>query len=329
LTARTTNQAEIKKSIVLFVPHEGKGIRLDRFLVSKLSVNDGPSRAELQRWIGSGGVTVDGVVKKAADKLREGACVCVEPAEMPATQALAEAGIDFEVVYVDEAIVVVDKPPGLVVHPACGHWSGTLVNGLLARGVFDPSHGDSDRIRPGIVHRLDKGTSGLMVVARHGRAREHLEAQFASHSIEREYMAICMGSVTAATFDTLHGRHPQSRVKFSSKVTTGKRAITHVHPLESFASGEATLVACRLETGRTHQIRVHLADNQRPIVGDDLYGKVPKHPLLREVAESLGRPALHARLLGFVHPTTGSQVRFESSPPADFQAALARLRAVS
>jgi len=322
------NQAEAKKSIVLFVPREGKGTRLDRFLASKLSVDDGPSRAELQRWIGSGGVTVDGVVKKAADKLREGARVCIEPAAPPATQALAEAGIDFEIVYIDEAIVVVDKPPGLVVHPACGHWSGTLVNGLLARGVFNSPDCDPqcDRTRPGIVHRLDKGTSGLMVVARHSRAREHLKAQFASHAIEREYIAICTGRVTAATFNTLHGRHPQSRVKFSSKVTIGKRAITHVRPLESFALGAATLVACRLETGRTHQIRVHLAENQTPILGDDLYGKMPKPPVLREIAESLGRPALHARLLGFVHPTTGAKVRFDSSPPADFQAALAVLQ---
>jgi 23S rRNA pseudouridine1911/1915/1917 synthase len=187
---------------------------------------------------------------------------------------------------------------------------------------------DLDRSRPGIVHRLDKGTSGLMVVARHPRAREHLKAQFAEHSIEREYVAICVGDVAKQTFATLHGRHPTDRLRFSSKVKTGKRAVTHVDPLESFGGGLATFVACRLETGRTHQIRVHLADNKTPILGDELYGKPPKHPVLREAAVALGHPALHARVLGFVHPITNKRIRFEAEPPADFQVALTALRAI-
>jgi len=315
---------------VLVVPREGGGARLDRFLASTLSLMDGgPSRSELKRWIGRGGVTVDGVVKKAADKLREGARIRVEPEPPPPTEALAEAGIEFETIYMDDAIIVVDKPPGLVVHPARGHRSGTLVNGLLACGVFDlPDGEEEDRSRPGIVHRLDKGTSGLMVIAREPHAREHLKGQFANHSIEREYVAICVGDVKKKTFDTFYGRHPRDRVKFSSNVTTGKRAVTHTRPLESFASGAATLVACRLETGRTHQIRVHLSESRTPILGDDVYGKTPKHPVLREAAETLARPALHARLLGFVHPTTGDEIRFESDPPADFQLALTTLRAI-
>jgi 23S rRNA pseudouridine1911/1915/1917 synthase len=351
-------------TIVLVVPREAAGARLDRFLASTLSaMEDGPSRSELQRWIEHGGVTVDGVVKKASEKLREGARIAVEPEIPPPTEALAEEGIEFDVIYIDDAVIVLNKPAGLVVHPARGNRTGTLVNGLLARGVFDPPDGDEDiderpsvsvraptavvpypqippqqlppsappdldRSRPGIVHRLDKGTSGLMVVARHPRAREHLKAQFASHTIDREYVAICLGKVVKQTFDTLHGRHPKDRLKFSSKVRSGKRAVTHVRPLESLGHGLATYVGCRLETGRTHQIRVHLADGKTPILGDSLYGKLSKHPVLREAAEALGRPALHARLLGFIHPLTGKKMRFEVDPPADFEVILTALRAI-
>ncbi|MBX3262625.1 MAG: RluA family pseudouridine synthase [Labilithrix sp.] len=347
------------RPILLVVPREAEGTRLDRFLASTLSAMEGgPSRTELQRWIEHGSVKVDGAARKASDKLREGARITVEPEPPPKTEALADAGVEFDVVYMDDAVIVLDKPAGLVVHPARGHQTGTLVNGLLARGVFEPPDGDEelderpsvsargddaasgddaqafpggardlDRSRPGIVHRLDKGTSGLMVVARHPRAREHLKEQFAAHSIEREYVALCVGEVKAKTFDTLHGRHPTDRVRFSSKVKTGKRAVTHVRPLEGFGR-HATYVACRLETGRTHQIRVHLADDRTPILGDPLYGKVPKHEVLREAALALGRPALHARVLGFVHPMTGEAIRFEVDPPADFQLALTTLRAM-
>ena len=315
------------RPILLVVPREAAGARLDRFLATTLSaMDDGPSRAELQRWIEHGGVTVDGVVKKASVTLKEGARIAVEPEPPPVTEAMAEDGIEFEVVHIDSAVLVIDKPAGLVVHPAHGHRSGTLVNGLLARGVFDLPDTE-DKSRPGIVHRLDKGTSGLMVVARTARAREKLKTQFAAHSIEREYVAICVGQVKAATFDTLHGRHPTDRKRFSSKVTTGKRAVTHVRPLERFGV-HATYVSCRLETGRTHQIRVHLADAKTPIVGDDLYGRTPKHPVVREAAEGLHRPALHARVLGFVHPVTGKKMRFEQDPPADFEVALTTLRAI-
>ncbi len=343
------------RTIFLVVPREAAGARLDRFLASTLSaMEQGPSRSELQRWIEHGGVKVDGAVKKAAEKLREGARISVEPEAPPPTEALAEEGIEFDVVYIDDAVIVLNKPAGLVVHPARGNRTGTLVNGLLARGVFDPPDGEDEidgrestsmpaprlasrppgapeieRSRPGIVHRLDKGTSGLMVVARNARAREHLKAQFAAHSIEREYVAICLGDVRKQTFDTLHGRHPTDRLKFSSKVKIGKRAVTHVRPLERLANGAITYVACRLETGRTHQIRVHLADAKTPILGDALYGgKAPKHLVLREAAEALGRPALHARVLGFVHPVTGEKIRYAIDPPADFEVILTALRAI-
>ncbi|MFO0736323.1 MAG: RluA family pseudouridine synthase [Labilithrix sp.] len=349
------------KPIVLVVPREADGSRLDRFLASTLSaMEDGPSRTELQRWIENGSVWVDGVVKKASEKLKEGARIVVEPEEAPRSEALADDRVQFDVVHIDDALIVIDKPAGLVVHPARGHETGTLVNGLLARGIFDPPDDedeidarpsisfrtaapltgpaidilmpdgtptDLDRSRPGIVHRLDKGTSGLMVVARHPRAREKLKEQFAEHSIEREYVALCLGVVEKKTFNTLHGRHPKDRLRFSSKVKTGKRAVTHVRPLEKFGT-HATYVACRLETGRTHQIRVHLSDNATPILGDPLYGKPPKSDVLKSAAASIHRPALHARVLGFVHPMTGEKMRFESDPPADFQLALTMLRAI-
>lgn len=349
------------KPIVLVVPREADGSRLDRFLASTLSaMEDGPSRTELQRWIENGSVSVDGAVKKASEKLREGSHIVVEPEEAPKSEALADDRVQFDVVHIDDALIVIDKPAGLVVHPARGHETGTLVNGLLARGIFDPpddedeidarpsisfrtaapvngpaidirmpdgTPADLDRNRPGIVHRLDKGTSGLMVVARHPRAREKLKEQFAEHSIEREYVALCLGVVETKTFNTLHGRHPKDRLRFSSKVKTGKRAVTHVRPLEKFGK-HATFVACRLETGRTHQIRVHLSDNGTPILGDALYGKPPKSEALKSAAAAIDRPALHARVLGFIHPMTGAKMRFESEPPADFLLALEMLRAI-
>jgi 23S rRNA pseudouridine1911/1915/1917 synthase len=317
--------------IVLVVPREAAGARLDLFLVSALAATDGgPSRASVQRWIDNQRVEVDGVHRKAADKLKEGARIVVHPEPPPATDLRPDASVSFHVIHMDDEVVVVDKPPGLVVHPAKGHETGTLVHGLLALGAFDrglgPGETDIERARPGIVHRLDKGTSGVMVVARTPRAREKLKAQFQAHTIDREYEAICVGHVTARTFDTLHGRHPVDRMKFSSRVRKGKRAVTHVIVLETL--GKATHVLCRLETGRTHQIRVHLADAGTPILGDPLYGKPPKSTAVYNVAERLGHQALHARLLGFDHPATGERVRFTSPPPSDFVVALTALRAI-
>ncbi len=322
--------------VLLLVPREAVGIRLDRFLVVAMSSQDeAPSRAELQRWIEGGRVTVDGTVRKASDKLREGAQVVVEPDTAALTTAKPEAGIVFDVLYKDKSLIVVNKPAGLVVHPARGHEGGTLVNGLLALGAFDSPRGAEDLsdardaqgyLRPGIVHRLDKGTSGVMVVARTANAREKLKTQFQDHTIDREYVAICAGDVKAQTFDTLHGRHPTDRLRFTSKVKTGKRAITKVSVLERLGT-RATYVACRLETGRTHQIRVHLAESGHAIIGDPVYGKPPKDLFLRNVAGALGHQALHARVLGFVHPTTGKRLHFEAPPPADFLSALTALRA--
>jgi 23S rRNA pseudouridine1911/1915/1917 synthase len=311
---------------VVVVPREGAGGRLDRFVqVALMGRPNAPSRAELQRWIESGRVTIDGAVKEASDKVREGERITIAPMPPPRTTALAEDGIEFDVLYMDDALVVVDKPPGLVVHPAKGHESGTLVNGLLARRLFRDADVGED-MRPGIVHRLDKGTSGVMVVARTPAAREALKSQFADHTIERAYLAICVGNVEEQTFDTLHGRHPTDRIKFSTRVKSGKRAVTHVSPIESLAGGRATLVRCRLQTGRTHQIRVHLSESGHATLGDPLYGKPSKDQLLRDVASQLGHQALHAAVLGFEHPITRKNMRFDRPPPPDFERAVERLR---
>jgi 23S rRNA pseudouridine1911/1915/1917 synthase len=339
------------------VTDDDKGKRIDRFLVDALSTHPlAPSRAELARWIEHGRVTFARArtgsaattgPAKAADKVRVGDVILVRPEAPAPTEALPDPTVVFEVVYVDDDLVVVDKPAGLVVHPAAGHLTGTLVNGLLARGYFDrdllvpanepdeereddEAEGPSDpiaRSRPGVVHRIDKDTSGILVVARTAFAREKLKVQFAEHTCDRVYEALATGVVGTETYATLYGRNPRNRMMFSSKVRDGKRAVTRVTPKATFGA-LATHLECRLETGRTHQIRVHLADAGHSLLADRMYGAVPKNGDLARIATKLGRQALHARRLGFVHPRTGKTVVFESAPPNDFRMALEALRAM-
>lgn len=252
---------------------------------------------------------------------KAGQRVRVRPAPS-APSSVAPEAIPLSVLYADADLVVVDKPAGMVVHPAPGHSGGTLVNALLHH--FGALPGE-DPARPGIVHRLDAHTSGVMVVARSAPAREALLEAFAKHAIERSYLAIAVGHPPdAMTYETLHGRHPRDRKRFSSKVLRGKRAVTRVEVLERLHG--AALVRCTLETGRTHQIRVHLSDHGTPLLGDPVYGKRSKERRLRAAADALGRQALHAAVLGFAHPITAAPLRFETPPPADFRDALEALR---
>jgi 23S rRNA pseudouridine1911/1915/1917 synthase len=269
-------------------------------------------------------VTVDGlVVVSAKTRPRAAQRIVVVPAPPPPSTAIPQP-IAFGILYEDADLSVIDKPAGLVVHPAPGHPDGTLVNGLVHRYGAELAEGTAPE-RPGIVHRLDAWTSGVMVVARTERAKRALVAMFQAHDLERSYLAIARGAPPdRVTLDTLHGRHPRDRKKFSSRVTRGKRAVTHLACLERLAG--AALLRCTLETGRTHQIRVHCADHGYPLLGDPVYGGRPKDGRLRRAGEALGRQALHAAVLGFAHPVTGAPMRFETEPPEDFRRALDALR---
>ncbi len=319
-------------------PHDPRE-RLDKLVMTYLERSSvSASRAAVQRWIEHGRVLVDGKASKSAASIHSGALVEIDPEPPPPSAATPDPSIVLHVVYEDEDLLIIDKAAGLVVHPARGHADKTLVNALLARGDFliSASSGDDSsdedegaHLRPGIVHRLDKGTSGLLAVAKNEAAREALKTLFQEHNIEREYIALVNGQAKDATIETLHGRHPKDRLRFTSFVQQGKRAVTHIRVLERFGT-IATLVACTLETGRTHQIRVHLAERMHtPIVGDPLYGKEPRDPLLRQIAAGLGHQALHARALGFLHPRTHKAMHWESAPPADIQRALDTLHAAA
>jgi 23S rRNA pseudouridine1911/1915/1917 synthase len=303
--------------IELWVSAEEAGERIDRILSARPIVK---SRSTLQAWIAEGRVLVDGQPVRASARPAQGAHVLVRPAPPPRSAALAE-DIPLHLLFEDEHLAVLVKPAGMVVHPAPGHASGTLVNALrfhLAVKAGDPE-------RPGIVHRIDRDTSGVMVVARTELAREGLIAQWKRHDIEREYVAIAIGQPPISLrIETLHGRHPVDRKRFTSRVARGKRAVTSLSVLERLHG--ASLVSCRLETGRTHQIRVHLAERGYPLLADAVYGHPSADPRVRAASEAIGRQALHARVLGFRHPATGESLRFSAEPPEDFERALGLLR---
>ena len=303
---------------LITVPDGDGGERLDRVL-ARLCPQF--SRSALQRWIDQGRIEQAGEVVSRKTKAQAGAEVSIEAAP-PEQMSAKPQDIPLEILFEDEHLLLLDKPAGLVVHPAPGHPDGTLVNALLHHGELSDG---SDPLRPGIVHRLDKDTSGVMVVAKSSAAHERLVEMFQAHALERAYLAIVRGRPPAAIkYDTFHGRHPANRKKYTSRTNRGKRAVTHLESIELLHG--TTLVRCRLETGRTHQIRVHLADAGHPVLGDSLYGRSTGDPLLREVSSDLGRQALHATLLGFDHPITGEPLRFETPPPPDFARALEALR---
>lgn len=310
----------------LFFPFGRSTERLDRFLADQLPEL---SRSQLKILIDDGRVRLGGQSVKAGLRLKGGEAVTVEiPPPEPA--AARPQDLPLTILYEDSRLIVVDKPAGLVVHPAAGHREGTLVNALLhhCRDLA----GIGGELRPGIVHRLDKDTSGVMVATKDDAAHQHLAAQFKVHSITRRYLALIHGLPTAAsgTIDLPIGRHPLQRKKMSTQSRAGRRAVTHWRVLRRYAADGLALVELTLETGRTHQIRVHLSESRMPVVGDPVYGgsqrgKALADPLLRAMVRALGRQALHARLLGFSHPESGAYLEFQSPLPPELAEIVAYL----
>ncbi len=292
------------------VPPALDGQRLDRIVALVADV----SRSEAAKTIDAGGVTVDGVIATAGKvRLEAGQVVEVDPAAVPsASVPVADASVEFGVVHADDDVIVVDKPPGLVVHPGAGNEHGTLAHGLLAR--FPGLGGVGDPVRPGIVHRLDAGSSGLLVVARHDDAVDALIEQFADHSATRVYTAVVWGIPEAphGVIDAPLGRSKSDPLRMAV-VADGRPSRTDYRVIGSYRSpAPLSLLECRLETGRTHQIRVHLSSIDHPLVGDPVYGQ--RRPNL-----GLDRPFLHASQLAFDHPGTGERVTFEVPLAADLQ----------
>jgi 23S rRNA pseudouridine1911/1915/1917 synthase len=295
----------------LTVGRELAGRRLDAAVGSLEEVG---SRAEAQRLIDAGRVAVDGRPRAKRHLLAEGEALEVRPAPPPASELVPEE-MPLVVRYEDPYLLVVDKPAGVVTHPSAGHAGGTLVHGLLARAIA----GGGDPTRPGIVHRLDRDTSGLLVVARSERTHRRLQRLLRDRLLERRYLAMVHGAAPPAlTIDRPVGRDRRVRTRMSVTAPEGREAVTHLRRLEDL--GRFTLLEARLETGRTHQIRVHLEAVGHPVVGDRVYGR-------REETLGLGRQFLHAARVAFPHPETGEPVEVESPLPEDLRDALDRARA--
>lgn len=304
----------------LQVAQEAAGERLDRFLAEQLPEL---TRSQIKRLIDDGRVSVTGVAVKAGLKLRGGEAVGISLPEPEPVDALPEA-IPLAILYEDPHLIVINKPAHMVVHPAPGHRGGTLVNALLHH-CRDLS-GIGGVLRPGIVHRLDKDTSGVMVATKDDRTHQQLARQFKAHTIQRRYRALVHGLVQnqQGTIDQPIGRHPAQRLKMSSSTRHGRRAVTHWQVLRRYDRDRLTLLDLKLETGRTHQIRVHLAEMNLPVVGDPLYGSARMarglaDARLRKQIESLDRQFLHAWQLGFVHPQSGEEMEFRAPLPAELQ----------
>ncbi|HHV93276.1 MAG TPA: RluA family pseudouridine synthase [Firmicutes bacterium] len=301
-----------RRVLELVVEEKAAGGRLDRYLTEKAA---GPSRSYLSKLIDGGLVLVNGRQVKAGYSIRAGDKIRVEIPPPQPLEVLPES-IPLDILYEDQDIIVINKPPGMVVHPAAGNYQGTLVNALLAH-CRDLS-GIGGKLRPGIVHRLDKDTSGVLVAVKNDLAHKSLAAQLKERSVERWYLALAKGSFTAdeGVIDAPIGRHPVRR-KQMTVTENGRPARTWYYVRERFDG--YTLVECRLETGRTHQVRVHLAYIRHPLVGDQVYGGRQDHL-------GMTRQALHAYHLGFRHPRTGEFLSFSAPLPADMAEVLERLR---
>ncbi|ORJ60248.1 RluA family pseudouridine synthase [Geothermobacter hydrogeniphilus] len=292
--------------------------RLDRFLAEAL---EDYSRAQLKKLIDDGRVRLDGIPVKAGTRLKGGETILLAPFKPEPINAIPQ-DIPLNILYEDSDLIVIDKPAGMVVHPAPGHPDGTLVNALLyhCRDLA----GIGGELRPGIVHRLDKDTSGVLVATKNDLAHQSLAEQFKEHSIRRRYLALVHGQVQQArgVVDKAIGRHPTERKKMSSRSRQGRRAVTRWEVLRRFDLDRLSWLELALETGRTHQIRVHMSELNLPLVGDPVYGQQRRANAvadleLRKRLQRLQRQALHARLLGFRHPTSGEYQEFRSPLPED------------
>ena len=305
-----------EKIFKIDVEKENEGERIDSFLASKISER---SRSFFQKLLDDGMVLVNGSVCDSK-KYKVKALDIIE-VEMPEAKGpdIIPEDISLDIVYEDDDVLVINKPAGMVVHPAAGNYTGTLVNAIMHH-CGDRLSSINGVIRPGIVHRIDKDTSGLLMVAKNDAAHNSLAQQLAEHSITRKYVAIVWDNLKEndGIVDAPIGRHPKDRKKQSVMYDdTGKRAVTHWKVLERF--GSFTLVECQLETGRTHQIRVHMAYIKHPLLGDSVYGPAKS-------AAGAKRQMLHAKTLGFVHPSTGKYIEFDSQLPEDFSEVLNKLR---
>lgn len=301
-------------SATWIVTEDDAGERLDVAVAALADI----TRSQARRWIEGGRVLLNGAQARPSQRVHEGDVLRADPPE-PVASTLEPEPIPLDVLYEDSDLIVIDKPAGMVVHPAPGHGSGTLVNALLHH--CGDLAGIGGVLRPGIVHRLDRGTSGVMVVAKRDSAHSHLADQFRAHGIEREYRALVRGvpSVDSGRVDRPIGRHRTDRKRMSVKTSVGRDAQTGWRVLQRFVRSERTWLSIQPETGRTHQIRVHLASVGLPIVGDPVYGR-------RGAAkDALDRPALHAARLGFEHPSRGERLAFEAPLPQDLAEALAAL----
>jgi 23S rRNA pseudouridine1911/1915/1917 synthase len=301
------------KAVFTVAPGE-QGLRLDIFLSQK---DAGLSRSQARRLIDGGEALVDGRPARASYRLRPGERVSLHRPP-PAPAGIVAEDIPLDIRYEDDAVLVVDKPAGMVVHPAAGNSRGTLVNALQFHCGRLSSVGGL--MRPGIVHRLDKGTSGLMVIAKTDEAHRHLSEQFKKRRVSKHYTVLVHGDLREdeGVIDAPVGRHPVERKKMSTASRRGKAALTRWRVLERY--GDCTLLEAQIETGRTHQIRVHLGAMGHPVVGDAVYGgskRAADRTALRAALKRLARQALHAGRLSFLHPLTGRVMSFESPLPAD------------
>ena len=297
-----------------FCVEEGAGSRIDRYLSEQVSEM---SRAHLQKLLKDGGVTVNDRPVKSSYKVVEGDRIQLDIPEAVEPEIVPEE-MDLDILYEDKDIILINKPKGMVVHPAAGHATGTLVNGLMAHCRGDLS-GINGVMRPGIVHRIDMDTTGVLIVCKNDKAHNAIAEQLKVHSITRKYYAIVHG-VVKEDEGTVHapiGRHPVDRKKMSINEKNGKDAITHYRVLRRFR--HFTYIECQLETGRTHQIRVHMASIGHPLLGDHVYGPA-KCPF-----SGLQGQTLHAGVLGIIHPTTGEYMEFQAPLPEYFEKLLKKL----